>query len=126
MANQLRLFLGKGMNWHPVCLGEKWAKGPFSVLALLPTHETRQRPRSLRAQGEIQMIVTLPEKTYRARTGDRFRSDNDPIELTVFLSSEQAATLEEAARGRGLTIGQMIRRLVSDFTSQYQVAEYWY
>jgi hypothetical protein len=72
------------------------------------------------------MIATSTEETYRVRAADGARSDSDPIELMVFLPPEQVATLEEAARDRGLTVGQMIRRLVSDFTSQYQVAEYWY
>ncbi len=54
------------------------------------------------------------------------RPESDPVEMTLLLSQDQAATLEEAAHDRGLTVGQMLRRLVADFTSQYQVAEYWY
>jgi hypothetical protein len=43
----------------------------------------------------------------------------------LLLSRDQAATLEEAAHDRGLTVGQMLRHLVSEFTSRDQATEYW-
>jgi hypothetical protein len=37
------------------------------------------------------------------------------VELGLLLPAGLAAALEEAARGRGLTVGQVVRRLVQDF-----------
>jgi hypothetical protein len=74
------------------------------------------------------MIATtsFEGREFLSRTADSCRPDNDPVELMLVLPRDQAATLEEAAHDRGLTVGQMIRRLVADFTSRHQVAEYWY
>jgi hypothetical protein len=44
------------------------------------------------------------------------RLDGDLVEVQLFLPREQAAALEEAAHLRGLTVGQVIRRLIHDFT----------
>ena len=39
---------------------------------------------------------------------------DEVIELPILLPEWQVAALEEAARDRGMTIGQLIRRLFSD------------
>jgi len=44
----------------------------------------------------------------------RFLDDN-MVELSVLLPREQAAPLEQEARRRGLTAGQMIRSLIRQF-----------
>jgi hypothetical protein len=41
-------------------------------------------------------------------------SPNDVIELPILLPEWQVTALEEAARGRGMTIGQLLRRVFSD------------
>jgi hypothetical protein len=65
------------------------------------------------------MIVTsLGDEAFLSRGPDLSRLDADLVEMTLLLPQEQVATLEEAAHDRGLTIGQMIRRLVRDFTSR--------
>ena len=50
-------------------------------------------------------------------TSDHFPSVglvDDVIELPILLPEWQVVALEEAARDRGMTIGQLIRRLFSD------------
>jgi hypothetical protein len=44
------------------------------------------------------------------------------VEMTLFLPQDQATHLEEAAQGYGLTVGQMVRCLIFDFTSWRQSA----
>jgi hypothetical protein len=39
---------------------------------------------------------------------------NDVIELPILLPEWQVTALEEAARGRGMTIGQLLRRVFHD------------
>lgn len=41
-------------------------------------------------------------------------SPNDVIELPILLPEWQVMALEEAARGRGMTIGQLLRRVFHD------------
>ncbi len=41
-------------------------------------------------------------------------SPTDVIELPILLPEWQVTALEEAARGRGMTIGQLLRRVFSD------------
>jgi hypothetical protein len=69
---------------------------------------------------------TSQEGAFLARGPEMAGRAGEPIELMLALPCEQVRTLEEAAHDRGLTVGQMIRRLISDFTSRHQVAEYWY
>ncbi len=42
------------------------------------------------------------------------RSDHEVVELQLLLPQWQAAALEEAARSRGMTTGQMLRRVITD------------
>src|SRR5262249_3870724 len=73
------------------------------------------------------MIMTPRDGGAFSSRGTGFpRPDSEPVELMLLLTRDQAATLEEAAHDRGLTVGQMLRHLVADFTSRHQVAEYWY
>jgi hypothetical protein len=44
--------------------------------------------------------------------------DEEMMELSLLLPSVQARALLAAAHGRGLTVGQMIRRLIHDFTQR--------
>jgi hypothetical protein len=41
--------------------------------------------------------------------------DAEITELSVLLPGEQALSLEQAAHERGLTMAQMLRRLIQDF-----------
>jgi hypothetical protein len=72
------------------------------------------------------MITTPRDAGVFSFRGTFPRPDSEPVELMLLLSRDQAATLEEAAHDRGLTVGQMLRHLVADFTSRHQAAEYWY
>lgn len=48
--------------------------------------------------------------------GDHFLAYDDEItELSVLLPGAQALSLEQAAHERGLTVAQMLRRLIQDF-----------
>lgn len=40
---------------------------------------------------------------------------SDMLEVPLFLSNGQASALENAAHNRGITTGQMIRRLIEEF-----------
>ena len=45
--------------------------------------------------------------------------DGEIVEFSVLLPGWQAAALEAAARGQGLTAGQMVRRLIQDFFGRF-------
>ena len=47
-------------------------------------------------------------------SGPRLSSDSDVVELPLLLPRWQVDALEEAANQRGMTTGQMIRRVISD------------
>lgn len=42
------------------------------------------------------------------------RSDHEVVELQLLLPRWQAAALEAAARARGMTTGQILRRVITD------------
>ncbi len=45
---------------------------------------------------------------------DAARSDHEVVELQLLLPRWQAAALEAAARARGMTSGQILRRVIAD------------
>lgn len=47
-------------------------------------------------------------------SGDASRLDHEVVELPLLLPRWQAAVLEHAARSRGMTTGQMLRRVLAD------------
>jgi hypothetical protein len=47
-------------------------------------------------------------------TGEPARQDQEVVELPLLLPRWQAAALEAAARRRGMTTGQMLRRVIGD------------
>lgn len=47
-------------------------------------------------------------------TGEVVRSDRDVIELQLLLPLWQVEAVEAAARRRGMTTGQMLRRVIAD------------
>jgi len=59
--------------------------------------------------------------TLRGRTTVTFDDDTTPegpdgvIEIPLLLSADQASALESVAYRRGLTAGEMVRRLLNDF-----------
>jgi hypothetical protein len=50
-------------------------------------------------------------------SGDGQRAD-DIVELSLLLTSGQTAALEDVARGRDLTVGQLLRKVVDGFLCQ--------
>ena len=63
------------------------------------------------------MIATCwGERTFPPRNADPTATDSELVELLLLLPSAQVAHLETAAQERGLTVGQMLRRIVRDFT----------
>jgi hypothetical protein len=44
------------------------------------------------------------------------RLEGNLVEMMVLLPQDQAMALEAAAHGEGLTVGQLVRRLVRQFT----------
>ncbi|MGL6096487.1 MAG: hypothetical protein ACRC7O_11905 [Fimbriiglobus sp.] len=55
-----------------------------------------------------------PETVMASPAGDPPRLDHEVVELPLLLPRWQAAVLEEAARTRGMTTGQMLRRVIAD------------
>jgi hypothetical protein len=51
------------------------------------------------------------------------RPDQGVVELMLLLPRWQADALESAARGRGLTAGQMLRRLVGSYCATLPAAD---
>jgi len=46
--------------------------------------------------------------------GEATRVDHEVVELPLLLPRWQASVLEHAARSRGMTTGQMLRRVIAD------------
>ncbi len=69
--------------------------------------------------------------TLEATMGDRLsgaitevmRLDQGMVELSLLLPQSQVDALEAAARGRGLTAGQMLRRLIGSYCATLAAAE---
>ena len=55
--------------------------------------------------------------------GDVRRIDPEMLELSLLLPQWQVEALESAARGRGLSAGQLIRRLIGNYCATLHVAE---
>ena len=47
-------------------------------------------------------------------SGDLARSDHEVVELQLLLPRWQAAALDAAAHSRGMTSGQILRRVIAD------------
>jgi hypothetical protein len=68
------------------------------------------------------MSVPTLERSFDLRGGewpcgparDVARLDGGMVELSLLLPQWQAEALETAARGQGLTAGQMLRRIIGD------------
>ncbi len=52
---------------------------------------------------------------HRSAAGDPPLADHELVELALLLPRWQVEALAAAARGRGLTAGQILRRLVSGY-----------
>lgn len=61
------------------------------------------------------MLADLPETTpFPASFGSGFGGDSDVIELPLLLPRWQVDALENVANQRGMTTGQMIRKVLSE------------
>lgn len=54
------------------------------------------------------------------------RLDEDMVELSVLMPGWQADELSAAAHDCGLTVGQMVRRLIRDFCMQQRQSASWH
>jgi hypothetical protein len=61
------------------------------------------------------MVAIHEDGAALARWRDAAPPDGEVVELLLLLPEWQASALEAAARSHGLTVGQMVRRLVRDF-----------
>lgn len=60
-------------------------------------------------------LAAWPEPSLAGPTAaDPARTANEVIELQLLLPRWQAAALEDAARSRGMTTGQILRRVIAD------------
>jgi len=51
-------------------------------------------------------------------TADPTRTDHEVVELQLLLPRWQAAALEAAAQSRGMTAGQILRRVITDLFAE--------
>jgi len=58
------------------------------------------------------------EKNSSVTTTGRGRSDGRVVEISLLLPGCQATALENLARQRGLTAGQVVRQLIRDFCAE--------
>ena len=59
-------------------------------------------------------LAAWPEPLAAGVPADPARTANEVIELQLLLPRWQAAALETAARSRGMTTGQILRRVIAD------------
>ncbi len=60
-------------------------------------------------------LAAWPEPTFAGpAAADSVRSAHEVIELQLLLPRWQAAELEKAAQTRGMTTGQILRRVIAD------------
>lgn len=59
-------------------------------------------------------LTAWPESASASPAGDPPRLDHEVVELPLLLPRWQALVLEQAARSRGMTTGQMLRRVIAD------------
>jgi len=59
---------------------------------------------------------------FEAAPADAVRQDQEVVELPLLLPRWQAMELEAAARERGMTTGQMLRRVIRQALSEHAVA----
>jgi hypothetical protein len=64
-----------------------------------------------------QPLMDLPKMPPLA-SADPTRSDHEVVELQLLLPRWQAAALEAAAQSRGMTTGQILRRVITDLFSE--------
>ena len=60
------------------------------------------------------LLVNTDFPTASDGYGDPTRSDHEVVELQLLLPRWQAVALEAAARTRGMTSGQILRRVITD------------
>src|SRR5262245_63295021 len=61
--------------------------------------------------------AAMSDRTILSRPRGVARLDEEMVELPLLLTGSQAEALEAAAHRRGVTVAQMVRRLVRDFLS---------
>lgn len=67
----------------------------------------------------MSLTATRPMPTESAyHGGDSARFDQEVVELQLLLPRWQAAALDAAARERGMTSGQILRRVIADLFSE--------
>lgn len=66
-------------------------------------------------------LATWSEPVISGQTLADTRSDHEVVELQLLLPRWQAAALEAAARSRGMTTGQILRRVIGDLFPSHPV-----
>ncbi|HTK77123.1 MAG TPA: hypothetical protein VL371_17790 [Gemmataceae bacterium] len=67
--------------------------------------------------------ITVSERLSGRSAGDIRRHDAEVLELSLLVPQWQVEALEMAARGRGLTAGQLIRRLIGNYCATLHAVE---
>ena len=67
--------------------------------------------------------ITVSDRLAGRSAGDVRRLDPEVLELSLLVPQWQMEALELAARGRGLTAGQLIRRLIGNYCATLHAGE---
>jgi hypothetical protein len=67
--------------------------------------------------------ITVSDRLTGRSAGDVRRLDPEMLELSLLVPQWQVEALEMAARGRGLTAGQLIRRLIGSYCATLHAVE---
>ena len=68
-------------------------------------------------------MTPVSDRLGRRLAGEVRRFDSEIQELSLLLPQWQIEALEAAARGRGLTAGQLIRRLIGNYCATLHAGE---
>ena len=68
-------------------------------------------------------MIPVSDRLAGRLAGDGCRFEPEVLELSLLLPQWQVEALESAARGRGLTAGQLIRRLIGNYCATLHAVE---
>src|SRR5206468_7063308 len=94
----------------------------WHCLCSIPRREMRRaRAGPYTRAGE--RMITVGDRSVGRLAGDVRRLDPEMLELSLLVPQWQVEALELAARGRGLTAGQLIRRLIGNYCATLHAVE---
>jgi hypothetical protein len=71
----------------------------------------------------VARVTEVSERLGGRLGGEIHRLDSEMVELSLLMPQWQVEALEAAARGRGLTAGQLLRRLIRNYCAALPAGE---